>query len=230
MPDSVADGVPAPAQAAPLRALVDAAPFAMAIVDEQGLFELVNAAYATLYSYIPIELLGQHCTLVLPPSERTVAAASFAATWTDPHTQQEEHLVETPQGAPRVVRVTSMRMTEADGRSYRAVYAEDLTELRHAEGAEAVAQERELVRVLMDIMPDTIYVKDTASRFTRINAAQAAFLGVDRPEDALGKTDGDFFPSDLAEQLYREEQQIITSGEPWVNALERHTDTQGQPR
>jgi len=228
MPDNVSDGVPA--QATPLRALVDAAPFAMTIVDEQGLFELVNAAYATLYGYTPIELLGQHCTLILPPSERVVAAASFAATWTDPHTQHEEHLVETPQGAPRVVRVTSVRVTEADGRSYRTIYAEDLTELRHAEGAEAVARERELVRVLMEIMPDTIYVKDTASRFTRINAAQAAFLGVDRPEDALGKTDADFFPSDLAEQLYREEQQIIASGEPWVNALERHTDTQGQPR
>jgi len=230
MPDSVADGVPAPAQAAPLRALVDAAPLAMAMVNEQGLFELVNAAYATLYGYASAELLGRHCTLVLPPSERAAATTSFAAAWTDPHTHQEEHLVETPAGATRVVRVTSTRATEADGRSYRAIYAEDLTELRHAEGAEAVAQERELVRVLMDIMPDTIYVKDTASRFTRINAAQAAFLGLDRPEDALGKTDADFFPSDLAQQLYREEQHIIATGEPWINALEQHTDAQGQPR
>ena len=45
----------------------------------------------------------------------------------------------------------------------------------------------------MDNIPDTIYFKDTASRFTHINQAQARMLGVADPEEAIGKTDVDFF-------------------------------------
>ena len=229
MPPCVEDSAPLSSRAVPLRALVDAAPCGMAIVDEQGVFAFVNAAYAAIYGYTPAELLGRPVTLVLPPSAR-VAATSVAATQTDPGAWQEERRVRTAGGLARAVRVTSVPMAEADGRPYRALYVEDVTEPRHATSTEATAREGELVQALMEIMPDTIYVKDTASRFTRVNTAQAAILGVDRPEDALGKTDADFFPSDLAQQLYREEQRIIATGEPRINALERHVDGQGQTR
>ena len=46
----------------------------------------------------------------------------------------------------------------------------------------------------MDNIPDLIYFKDRESRFTRINKAHAAALGLDSVDEALGKTDADFFP------------------------------------
>ena len=91
-------------------------------------------------------------------------------------------------------RVVFLRLTVAPG--YEQTWAKvfvgisDITERRQAEAA--LAAERDLLQALMDNIPDTIYFKDTSSRFTRINRAQVNVLGVTAPEEATGKTDLDF--------------------------------------
>src|SRR5689334_13546934 len=90
--------------------------------------------------------------------------------------------------------------------------------------------ERDLLQILMDNIPDTIYFKDTASRFTRINRAQAKLLRVSRPEDALGKTDLDFQTSELAQSFYEEEQHILQTGESLTNRVEFNPTPEGRPR
>ena len=96
--------------------------------------------------------------------------------------------------------------------------------------AEALTAERDLLQALMDNIPDTIYFKDTASRFTRINRAQAKVLGVVASEDATGKTDLDFQNSELARGFYEEEQRMIETGEPLINRIEFNPTPDGQPR
>ena len=59
---------------------------------------------------------------------------------------------------------------------------------------EDLDRERNLLRTLMDNLPDHIFVKDRASRFVTANAATLHSLGVERLEDAVGKTDFDFLP------------------------------------
>ena len=129
-------------------------------------------------------------------------------------------------------RVVFLRLTVAPG--YAETWAKvfvgisDITERRQAEAA--LAAERDLLQTLMDNIPDTIYFKDTASRFTSINHAQARVLGVAAPEDAIGKTDSDFQKSELARGFYEEEQHIIESGEPLINRVEFNPTADGQPR
>ena len=77
-----------------------------------------------------------------------------------------------------------------------------------------------LLHTLLDNIPDTIYFKDTESRFTRINKAHALVLGLDRPEEAVGKTDFDFYPEEQARQAYEDEQQLVRSGEPLLDQVE----------
>jgi PAS domain S-box-containing protein len=95
----------------------------------------------------------------------------------------------------------------------------DITEQKRAE--EAVAHERDLLFILMDNLPDTIYFKDTSSRFTRVNRAQAETLGLAHPEEAIGKTDLDFFSPEHAEAAYADEQKIIETGQPLIGKLEQ---------
>ena len=113
-----------------------------------------------------------------------------------------------------------------------AVYCSLLGSLIELKRTEAnLAHERDLLQVLMDNFPDTIYFKDTASRFTRINQAQARLLGVDRPEEAIGKTDADFFQNgELVQPFLAEEQHLMSSGEPIIDRVEYNPTPDGQPR
>jgi PAS domain S-box-containing protein len=86
---------------------------------------------------------------------------------------------------------------------------------------DALAYERDLLHTLMDNLPDTIYFKDAESRFTRVNKAQAETLRIKDPAEAVGKTDFDFFMIDHARVAFAEEKEILTTGKPLVNKVER---------
>ncbi len=59
-------------------------------------------------------------------------------------------------------------------------------------------QERELLRALMENIPDLIYFKDRQSRFTRVNQAHARNLGAKDSAECVGKSNADYFDSEDA--------------------------------
>ncbi len=83
-------------------------------------------------------------------------------------------------------------------------------------------QSDDLLHALMDNLPDTIYFKDTESRFIRINKAQAVRFGLE-PAQAVGKSDFDFFTEEHARPAYEGEQEIIRTGQPLLNLEEEET-------
>ncbi len=92
---------------------------------------------------------------------------------------------------------------------------------------EALAAERNLLRTLVDNVPDFIYVKDRESRFVFNNQAHARILGARAPEDIQGKTDFDCFPLELARQYYNDEQELMKTGQPLFNREEPLIDREG---
>lgn len=86
--------------------------------------------------------------------------------------------------------------------------------------------ESELInfKSVVDIFPDFVYLKDRESRFIYVNKAQTKLLNLKKPEDAIGKSDFDFFED--SETLFKNEQRIINTLENQVNFI--HTvDFQG---
>ncbi|MEJ2150652.1 MAG: PAS domain-containing protein, partial [Chloroflexota bacterium] len=104
----------------------------------------------------------------------------------------------------------------------------DVTERKRVE--EALNNERDLLHALMDNIPDAIYFKDTASRFTQINEAQARLLGCDEPEEALGKADFDFYSPEFAKETFDDEQRIVETGQPVVGKVEQLKWPDGKDR
>jgi PAS domain S-box-containing protein len=83
-----------------------------------------------------------------------------------------------------------------------------------------LARERDLLHILMDNVPDFIYFKDTAGRFTTINRALARALGISKPEDALGETDFEYFAEAYAQRTLADEQDVLRTGQPLVGKVE----------
>jgi len=78
-------------------------------------------------------------------------------------------------------------------------------------------RERSLLQALLDNSPDYLFFKDRESRFIRTNKAHAQLLlGLDGPQEAIGKTDFDLFKREEAQRFYEEEQKIMETGQPVV--------------
>jgi two-component system NtrC family sensor kinase len=104
--------------------------------------------------------------------------------------------------------------------------------LRHAadrhRSEEELRRERDLLRTLIDNLPDHIYVKDMHSGFILNNAAHLKFLGAARQEEVTGKTDLDVFPPGVGDTFFAEEQEIIRTGEPLIGREEHNVDSSGR--
>jgi len=85
-----------------------------------------------------------------------------------------------------------------------------------------------LVEAMLDNIPDRIYFKDAQSRFVKVSQALAKRLGVAHPDEAVGKTDFDFYPDAKAREFYEDEQRIIKTGEPLINKIERQVRKNGE--
>ena len=101
-------------------------------------------------------------------------------------------------------------------------------ETRRKEIQGKLAKGRNLLYGLMDNIPDWIFFNDAKSHFTRINRAHAHLLGIADPKEAVGKTDFDFFPREVAQRFYEEEKKVIRSGQPVVNRVGQTPSRDGE--
>ena len=93
--------------------------------------------------------------------------------------------------------------------------ANQLLESKIAGRTRELAEQRNLLRTLIDHLPDNIFVKDPQSRIILNNVAHAQALGAASPEEVAGKTDMDFFPRELAEKFRTDERKLLETGEPF---------------
>ena len=92
-------------------------------------------------------------------------------------------------------------------------------EQRFAERTAELSRERLLLRTLIDNLPDAIYAKDTTGRKTLANPADLKNLRCKTEAEAIGKTDFDLFPPDIAEKFWADDQKVI-QGKPVINREE----------
>ncbi|MEP7106859.1 MAG: PAS domain S-box protein [Ferruginibacter sp.] len=99
---------------------------------------------------------------------------------------------------------------------------QDITERKQDEAK--LAEERELFRLVIENIPDQVYLKDMESRFMLCNMPVAINAGCRSQAEMIGKTDFDFLPEEVARQCFIDEQTIIQSGIPLINHEEHMED------
>lgn len=123
--------------------------------------------------------------------------------------------------------------------------SKDATELKRIQ--DELAYERELLRTLLDNVPDSIYFKDRESRFVRVSRskllrslehspklrarlAHAGALSDDEAADPnllVGLSDFDILSEEHARAAFEDEQQVIRTGQPIIGKVEKQIRQDG---
>jgi len=104
------------------------------------------------------------------------------------------------------------------------------TRLAHRGAEEALGEQREFLRSVIDTVPNFIGVKDWESRFVLANRALAEVYGT-TPEEIIGKSDADFNPNPAeVEWFHRDDQEVIRTCQPKYIPEEKVTDSTGRVR
>jgi PAS domain S-box-containing protein len=88
----------------------------------------------------------------------------------------------------------------------------DITERKKVE--DNISQERRMLRAIVDHIPDTIYVKDAECRKILANIADVNYIGFEKEDEVLGKTDTELFPGETGLRGYNNDRKVISSGKP----------------
>jgi PAS domain S-box-containing protein len=97
------------------------------------------------------------------------------------------------------------------------------------EAQQTLAMEHNLLRTVIDIIPDHVFVRDRASRHLINNRAQLDLLRVETLEETIGKTDFDYYPEELARTFHESNEQVMASGSTLANIEELIPGPLGEP-
>lgn len=86
---------------------------------------------------------------------------------------------------------------------------------------------QELFETLMEQSADRIYIKDEKGHFIVASRALAEMHGYENRHEIIGLSDFDLFTEEHARQAHEDEQEILRTGVPFVNKIEKETWTDG---
>ena len=122
----------------------------------------------------------------------------------------------------------SNHLFEMNGRPTILSTVRDITARRQLEND--LERERSLLLTLINNLPDYVSVKDRESRFLLTNTANARVIGVQNPNDLVGRSDRDFYPRAEAEEYIADERSVVETGSPLINKEEKSFDDAGNRR
>jgi PAS domain S-box-containing protein len=101
----------------------------------------------------------------------------------------------------------------------------DLAAQRKMEAA--LTEERNLLRTLIDNLPDAVFVKDLECRKIIANPVDVRSMGAQSEAEVIGKTDHVFYSAETAATSFAEDQSVIQSGVSILGREGYYFDKQG---
>ena len=199
-----------------LRLIINSSPIIVFYKDKEGRFVRVNKAFTESLNIPEEKFLGK--------TVFDFYSAKIAQSMTNDDQEvfrsgraklNIEEQYESAKGL-RWVQTDKVPIFDKDGILVGLVgFAQDITDRKRAE--EALQEERNLLRTLIDHIPDRVYVKDKDSRFVVCNKSQAEYWDANGKCNIIGRTDFDLYEPARAQQFFDEEQKVMRTGQPLIN-------------
>jgi PAS domain S-box-containing protein len=211
-----------------LRTLIDNIPDAIWVKDIQSRKVISNLADVRFMGFqSEAEVLGKDDFDLFPKelADGFYADDQSAIQTGKPIIDREEYLFD-EQGNKRWLFTSKLPLRDENNQIIGLVgIGRDITEQKKAR--ETLQQERNLLRILIDNLPDLIFFKDTQGRYILDNLPHLRSLGAENQEEIIGKTSYDFNPPELAKLYTEDEIKVVQSGKPMLDREEIavHRDT-----
>jgi PAS domain S-box-containing protein len=194
--------------------------------------EWMNQRFWITLGYDPNEMPHKSSAWqnIINPDDLKIATENFILHCENPdHPYDQIVRYKHNNGSTVWIRCRGKAIRDADGKPVRMLGAhQDISALKNAE--ENHANERLLLRTIIDKIPDVIYVKDSKSRKILANKADYTNCGFDLEEHVLGKSDFDVYPKEIAEQFFVNDQIILKQKEKALNSLEKIIKKTGETK
>ncbi len=190
-------------------------------------FVRFNKASEDLTGFNTNDVIGKTAHDVFPKEEADIATNQDKIVLSSGKAADVQQIeIKSPHGI-RILLSRKAPIYGSDGEiKYILGVFEDITQQKQTETA--LTEERNLLRTVIDNIPDYVYVKDTNSKYLINNLAHLSLMGATSQEELAGKTDYDVFAKDLADKFFSDEQNVMQSGVPLVNKEEISTNFAGQ--
>ena len=197
------------------QTLADTSPVGIFRTDAQGQTTYVNPQWCQITGLSVTDALGHGWLRAVHPEDLEKLVQGWQAATQVHGASKADYRLVRPDGT--ISWAMGLAVPEKDDTGLVAGYVgtiTDITERKRAE--ETIARERHLLRTLVDVLPETFYVKDLDSRFLVVNETVAKQYGKDTPAQLLGLSDVDLYPAGLAAEFRAEEMKVF-AGEPLIS-------------
>lgn len=204
-----------------VRTIIDAVPDPIFCKDKDSRFLLTNRANAEMFGYELGQEIGK--TVFDIPGLRENAAKYQAdderVLRTGDSVINREEPYERPDGTKGCFLTSKYPIRDAHGNILGLVgIARDITIRRAAE--RKLADERQMLKTLVDAIPDPLFFKDRSGKHLLYNRANAELFGL-TDANYIGKTVFELpIPPDHAESYQEDDARVLNTGEPVVNREE----------
>lgn len=195
------------------RSLFEQAGVGITLTELDGSYARVNARFAAIVGYSPEELGKLSFQRITYPDD--------LADSIDMMRRLERGEMDTCFMEKRYVRkdgeivwvdlTICLRRDESGQPEQFISVVEDVTARKLAETR--LQQQQQLLGTIIDALPVNIYMKDNAGRYVMFNEQASATTGIPKGA-AIGKTDFDLFPSEIAATIRAEDQYAQSKNEP----------------
>lgn len=206
--------------------LVDGLPGIFYFFDSKGKFIRWNKQLEIISGYTADEIGRMHPSEFFAPTEKETVSNQMKEVLKRGYSEQEGFLI-TKSGQKIPFYFTG---TYLDFENQPCILGTgiDISERKKIE--RKLADERRLLRALIDNLPDYIYVKDQQFRHIINNRANVELLGAENESDTLGKTVFDYFDKQTAQPYHADDELVFRTGQAIVNREEAVNGPDGEQK
>jgi PAS domain S-box-containing protein len=169
-----------------------------------------NRSAEKIYGFKPDEVLGHSAGEILKAPDFGIKRDEDVRQFNENGYFSGEVVHHRRNGEPVPIETTIMSFKDERGRIAGHVCVNrDISERLKAE--KALRESQSIQKAILDNIPDMAWLKDLEGRFLAVNRAFGDTYGL-RPEEIVGKTDRDIWPSELAGKYRKEDQEVINKG------------------